>query len=81
MMDMVSSNELLELSYDEMSMIDGGVDFEAIGNGLAIASATLFAVACAPASAFVGTAFVATYVAGVLGGVAAGCHIGYGLAV
>lgn len=68
------------LTFEEMMAIDGGIDWQAIGAGLGILSATMLAVACAPASAFVGVAYVALMIGGAAGGAAAGCYIGYGLA-
>lgn len=73
-------NTFETLSFDEILLIDGGVDWQSVGAGLGIASATFIAIACAPASAFVGVAYGAMLLGSAAGGAAAGCYIGYGLA-
>jgi len=61
-------------------VIDGGVNWDKVATGAGIVGATLIAVACAPASAFVGAAYGAMLVGSVLSGGAAGYFIGSGLA-
>lgn len=77
---MESTGMLTTLSLEDMMAIEGGVDWGAIGAGLGILSATMFAIACAPASALVGAGYVAMMIGSAAGGAAAGCYIGSGLA-
>lgn len=78
-MEMVMSNGFAELSANEMEFVDGGVDWGWIGSGLAVAGAGCFAVLCAPASVFVGAAYVGTLACCAAVGAGAGMMIGQGM--
>lgn len=79
-MDLALNQQMFfELSLEEALSIDGGWNWESIGAGLAIFSTVCIAIACAPASAFVGVAYVAMLIGSAAGGAAAGCYIGSGL--
>ena len=75
----MNATEFTPLTFDELMEIDGGVNWEHVGTGLGILSATCIAVACAPATAFVGASAVAMAIGCAAGGYAAGCYIGMGL--
>lgn len=68
-----------ELDENEMMMVDGGVKVEPILTGVAVLGTFCVAVACAPASAFVGGAYAAMLIGATLTGAAAGGGIAYGL--
>lgn len=68
-----------ELNENEMMMVDGGVKVEPIiAGGLALGTFCV-AVACAPATAFVGGAYAVMLIGAALTGAAAGGSIAYGL--
>lgn len=69
----------LNLSKDEEQAIVGGINWGSIGAGLGILSAVCISVACAPASAFVGAAYVALSIGAYSGAAAAGVYIGFGI--
>lgn len=75
----MSMNQFDMLSQNELLAVDGGVDWQSIGAGLGIVATACFAIACAPASAFVGVAYAGMVIASATSGAAAGCYIGYGL--
>ena len=78
-MEMVMSNGFAELSANEMEIVEGGVDWGWIGSGLAVAGAGCFAILCAPASVFVGAAYVGTLACSAAVGAGAGMMIGQGI--
>ena len=78
-METVLTNGFCEMSQEEMMLLDGGIDWESIGCGLGIAGTFYVAVACAPASAFVGAAYGCMLAGAALTGAAAGCYIGNGI--
>ncbi len=79
-MEMVLNSGFTQLSTMELEKIDGGVNWESVGAGLAIVGTACIAIACAPASAFVGAAYGAMLIGAAASGAAAGCYIGSGLA-
>jgi hypothetical protein len=68
-----------ELSSEELLEVDGGVIWANVGAGLALASAIFIGIACAPAAAFVGAAYVALSIGVYSGALGAGLLIGSGL--
>ena len=78
-MEMALNNGFCEMTEDEMLLLDGGIDWESIGCGLGILGTTCIAIACAPASAFVGVAYGCMLVGSAAAGAAAGCYIGNGI--
>ena len=75
----MNTNEFEILSFDNMMLIDGGVDLGWIGSGIAVAGAGCFAIMCAPASVFVGAAYIGTLACSAAVGAGAGLMIGQGL--
>lgn len=76
---MTNSFGFCELNEQEIMMVDGGVKVEPIITGVAALGAFCLAVACAPASAFVGTAYTVMLIGAALTGSAAGGSVAYGL--
>jgi hypothetical protein len=72
--------EFLELNNDELFAVEGGVVWANVGACLALVSAVCIGIACAPAAAFVGAAYVALSIGAYSGAVGAGVLIGSGLA-
>lgn len=79
MESVMTMGSFCEMNLDEMLMVDGGVDVGAVVTGLSILGGFCVAVACAPATAFVGAAYGVMLVGAALTGSAAGLSIGYGL--
>lgn len=75
----INMNTFEMLSFDAMMSIDGGVDLGWIGSGIAVVGAGCFAIICAPASAFVGAAYIGTLACSAAVGAGAGLMIGQGL--
>lgn len=79
-MELVMNTNAFEmLSFDDMLSIDGGIDWGWIGSGVAVAGAGCFAILCAPASVFVGAAYVGALACSAAIGAGAGMMIGQGL--
>ena len=76
---MTMTNGFIELSAMDMCEIDGGVDWGWIGSGVAVAGAGCFAILCAPASVFVGAAYVGALACSAAVGAGAGMMIGQGI--
>lgn len=79
-MEMTINNKaFVDISGFDMFNIDGGIDWGWIGSGVAVAGAGCFAILCAPASVFVGAAYVGTLACSAAIGAGAGMMIGQGL--
>ena len=68
-----------EMNEKDMMWVDGGIDLGWIGSGIAVAGAGCFAILCAPASVFVGAAYIGTLACSAAVGAGAGLMIGQGL--
>lgn len=75
----INYKAFVDVSEFDMLNIEGGIDFGWIGSGVAVAGAGCFAILCAPASVFVGAAYVGTLVCSAAVGAGAGLMIGQGL--
>lgn len=79
-MELVMNTNAFEvLSFDDMMSIDGGIDWGWIGSGVAVVGTGCFAILCAPASVFVGAAYIGTLACSAAVGAGAGMMIGQGL--